>query len=130
METVIQVGFPGGAQVNAQVGQHLIATENPDATDEVTHPSPFELFLASIATCAGSYARSFCATRGISTDALELQMVFNRTPQEPLIHKMQIRLKVPETFPDKYRSGLIKAVDLCAVKQHMVNAPEFEIIVE
>lgn len=130
METVIKVGFPGGAQVNAQIGPHLIVSENPDATDTVEHPSPFELFLASIATCAGSYARSYCTTRNIDTDGLSLQLAFTRTPQEPQIQKMQLRLQVPAGFPDNYRQGLVKAMDLCAVKKHIVNAPEFEIIVE
>lgn len=130
METVIKVGFSSGAQVNAQVGPHLIVTENPDATDAVQHPSPFELFLASIATCAGSYANSFCTSRGIATEGFSLQMTFHRTPQEPQIQKMKIRLQVPDDFPDNHKKGLVKAMDLCAVKKHIVNAPDFEIIVE
>ena len=37
-------------------------------------PAPFELFLASIATCMGYYALRFCQERGIATEGLGLSL--------------------------------------------------------
>jgi ribosomal protein S12 methylthiotransferase accessory factor len=36
-------------------------------------------------------------------------------------------LKLPEGFPEKYRSAIVRSMDLCAVKMHMQQPPEFEI---
>jgi putative redox protein len=35
---------------------------------------------------------------------------------------------VPDDFPDKYRQGLVKAVELCPVKRHLSDAPEFQVV--
>jgi putative redox protein len=47
MEMIID--FPGGSRVDARFGPFTVATDQPPAA---TAPSPFEVFLASIGTCA------------------------------------------------------------------------------
>ena len=42
---------------------------------------------------------------------------------------MSIDLKVPEGFPPKYRKAIIKAMDQCVVKKHILEPPEFEMSV-
>jgi ribosomal protein S12 methylthiotransferase accessory factor len=39
--------------------------------------------------------------------------------------KVRDRLQLPPGFPDKYRSGIVKAMELCAVKKHIQTPPEF-----
>ena len=31
-------------------------------------------------------------------------------------------------FPAEHEAAIIRAMDLCAVKKHLMNAPEFEIL--
>ncbi len=79
METRIKVGFPGGKAVKAQIGESIILTDQSVVNGgEGAAPEPFALFLASIGTCAGFYALSFCEQRGISADELSLEMVCRR----------------------------------------------------
>ena len=40
---------------------------------------------------------------------------------------MEVELILPEGFPEKYRGAIVKAMDQCVVKQHILNPPEFEI---
>ena len=69
----ILVTFPGGMRVDAQAGAHLIRTDQPaSAGGDASAPAPFDLFLASLATCAGYYVLAFCRARGIPTDGLAL----------------------------------------------------------
>ncbi|WP_091348654.1 OsmC family protein [Anaerobranca gottschalkii] len=42
------------------------------AGGEGSAPTPFDLFLSSIATCAGVYALGFCQSKGLSTEGLKL----------------------------------------------------------
>jgi putative redox protein len=54
----MRVCFPGGERVHADYGEYTIETDQPVRNGgDGSAPSPFDLFLASIATCAGIYAR-------------------------------------------------------------------------
>ena len=58
----IQITLPGGRRVDAQVRGHIVHTDQPVTNGgEDAAPSPFELFLASIGTCAGIFVQGFCA---------------------------------------------------------------------
>jgi ribosomal protein S12 methylthiotransferase accessory factor len=48
-------------------------------------------------------------------------------PTVGLISKIDIDLKLPEGFPEKYKSAVINAMNLCAVKKHLHQPPEFAI---
>ncbi len=130
METRIKVDFPGGQAVNALVGEHIIRTDQSAQNGgEDGAPEPFTLFLASIGTCAGFYAMSFCKQRGIPTDDLSLEMICRRHATEARFDLITLELRIPEEFPDKYRKGIQRAMDLCAVKKHILSPPDFDVVV-
>jgi ribosomal protein S12 methylthiotransferase accessory factor len=52
-------------------------------------------------------------------------MDWERDPQRPLDARVRYRLRLPAGFPDKYREGIVRAMELCAVKKHIQNPPEF-----
>jgi ribosomal protein S12 methylthiotransferase accessory factor len=124
----IQVNFPGGKRVDAKIGEFNILTDQSvSAGGEASAPEPFDLFLASIATCAGIYALGFCQSRGISSEGMSLSMGYERDDQKKLISHIILHLNLPSDFPEKYRSGVVRAMEQCAVKKHMLDAPEFSI---
>jgi putative redox protein len=90
-------------------------------------PSPFDLFLASLAACAGYYALAFCRERQIPTAGLAVTMTTERGAVSKMIDKITIEVVPPGGFPDKYRAALVKAVDHCTVKAHILRPPQFEI---
>ena len=60
----IKVTFPGGLRVDAEYKGFVVKTDQPvHQGGEGTASSPFDLFLISIATCAGFYAVAFCKER-------------------------------------------------------------------
>jgi len=129
MTDTIEVLFPGGKRVDAQIGQFVIQTDQSEkAGGGASAPEPFSLFLASIATCAGIFALGFCQARHIDTSALGLSMECDWDPVRKLYTQMRLHLTLPPDFPDKYRDGIVKAVDLCAVKRHLMEAPSFEVL--
>lgn len=104
-----------------------INTDQPIASGgENSAPSPFDLFLASIATCAGIYAVSFCQSKELSTEGLKLELDGERDSETGLIGKMTLSLTLPEGFPDKYKNAMQKSMELCTVKKHLANPPSFE----
>lgn len=123
----IEVGFPGGQRVDARIRQFTIATDqSPEHGGEGVAPQPYDLFLSSIATCAGIFALKFCQTRGIPTDGLSLVLEWQGSNQaDPASAQALLRLTLPDGFPERYREGIVRAMDLCAVKRTIQAPPRF-----
>ena len=122
------VSFPGGKRVDAEYDGFTIRTDqSPKGGGEGSAPQPFDLFLASIATCAGIYVKGYCDTRGIPAENLGLEMHVEHDREQHRIGKLVLEIKLPEGFPEKHREAVIRAADLCAVKKHLLNPPAVEI---
>ncbi len=124
----ILVTLPGGSRVEALWRGFVIPTDQPiHAGGGNTAPSPFDLFLASLATCAGYYVLAFCQERKIPTEGITLVQRMEKGPKSKLIEMVRIEIRLPAGFPAKYKDAVIKAADQCAVKAHMAFPPDFEI---
>jgi putative redox protein len=124
----MKIYFPGGKKVNAEFNGFTHRTDQPlTAGGENSAPSPFELFLAALGTCAGFYVLSFCQQRGIDESEIELRQSMERDPQTHLITKVTIEIILPAAFPEKYRAAVIQAAQLCTVKKHLENPPQFNL---
>ena len=124
----LNVEFPGGLRVDAKLRDQVIKTDQPiGAGGEGSAPSPFELFLGSIATCAGIYALGFCNSKGIATEGMNISMDLERSYETGLISKINMDIKLPESFPEKYKRAIVNSMELCTVKKHLQTPPEFEI---
>jgi uncharacterized OsmC-like protein len=65
--------FDGGKIVTAHIRGFEVKTDQPFSNGGTeTAPSPFELYLASLGTCAAIYVKSFCDNRQISTEGIKL----------------------------------------------------------
>lgn len=121
----MEVFFDEGKKVNIRYNGMVIKTDQPvEAGGEGSAPAPFDLFLASIGTCAGIYVKSFCMQRGIPTDDIKIYQSMEYDNTKGLINKINLDIELPETFPGKYKDAVIKVANLCAVKKHLQNPPE------
>jgi putative redox protein len=128
MNKVVDVRFPGGKKVDARVNDMVIHTDQAiENNGEGTAPEPFHLFVAPITTCAGVYALEFCRAREIPAEGMGLTMTYEWDERKQACERFDIDLKLPPGFPDKYKRAVIRVMDLCAVKRHIVNPPEFVI---
>ena len=123
----ILVTLPGGRRVDALVGPHLLRTDQPrDNGGEDTAASPFELFLASLGTCAGIFVQRFCARRGIPFEGIRIRETVSFGAQGTL-ETVRLNIEVPSTFPEKYREALVRVVDQCSVKRAIQAQPTFDV---
>jgi putative redox protein len=124
----LKVYFPGGKRVYADFDGFTVETDQPVAGGgDGSAPAPFDLFLASIGTCAGIYALGFMQQRGIATDGSGITLRTHRDPDSGLVGRIEIELKLPAEFPEQYRAAVVNAMNLCAVKKHLHQPPSFEI---
>ncbi len=114
------IGFPGGKKVDVSIGPFLIKTDQTlENGGEETAPEPFDLFLASLGACAGIYAKSFCDSRKLNTNGMQLTQDVEFNDKTGMIEKIHLKLQVPEDFPEKYLGAIAKSMKGCAVKKHL-----------
>jgi ribosomal protein S12 methylthiotransferase accessory factor len=124
----MEIAFPGGARVDASFGGFVVKTDQPlYGGGENSAPTPFALFLASIGACAGIYVLSFCQQRNIPTENIRIHQRTVSDPANRMIRRINLDIMLPPEFPERYSQALIRSAELCAVKKHMENPPEFKI---
>jgi ribosomal protein S12 methylthiotransferase accessory factor len=128
----MEMSFPGGLAVDAHFRGGAIHTDQPEKIGGGggTAPAPFDLFLASIGTCAGFYTLSFCQQRDIDVRGLEVSLQPVREAADKRLATIRIRVRPPSGFPEKYHRALLRAVDQCAVKRCIMDPPQFEVFID
>jgi putative redox protein len=126
----IEVTFPGGKRVDAQVGAYVIRTDQPvELGGSGGAVAPFDLFLASLATCAGIYVLGFCQARSLPTDGIALSQHVDVDAATKLPTHIRLELRLPATFPERYRTAIVRAAEGCKVKKTIAAAPVIDVVV-
>ncbi len=123
----IIVRLTGGRRVEAQLGEHRVVTDQPrENGGEDSAPSPFQLFLASLGTCAGIFVQGFCARRGIPFE--EIRLIERPTFSESgALEAVEFQLELPASFPPNYEDAVLRVIDQCSVKRAMQSPPGFRV---
>jgi len=128
MSNEMGIIFPGGKKVDALYKGFKIETDQSERSGgEGVAPAPFDLFLASIGTCAGIYVLSFCQERNIPADKIKLILRTERDRETWMIAKIEIEIQIPPEFPEKYKEAIVKAAELCTVTKHLYSPPAIEV---
>ncbi len=124
----ILIDFPGGARVDAHFRVHELRTDQPvSGGGEDSAPSPFELFLASIGTCAGIYVLGFCRQRNLPAEGIRIIQRNHANRATGMMDSIELEIQVPPSFPKQYHSALIRSAELCKVKKTLENPPRFAV---
>jgi ribosomal protein S12 methylthiotransferase accessory factor len=127
--SALKVIFGEGWRIDVDYKDFIIRTDQPVRDGGGgAFPSPFDYFLASIAACSGYYALEFCRARKIPTAGLAVTLTPERGDVSKMIEKVTIHVDLPQGFPGKYKTAIVKAVDHCTVKAHILRPPQFEIV--
>ncbi len=118
------IDFPGGSRVDAHFRGHTIATDQPPANSA---PMPFEVFLASIGTCAGIYVLGFCRQRNLPTEGIRIVQRNHANQLNGMMDNIELEIQVPPSFPSQYYDALVRSAELCKVKKTLENPPTFDV---
>jgi len=126
---MMEITFDGGKVVTAHSHGHKIKTDQSiDSGGGNTAPAPFDLFLASIGTCAGIYVKSFCDNRQIPAENIKIIQTMEYSHETGLPVSIKLDIKLPPDFPEKYKASVLHVAGLCKVKKSIANPPSFEMI--
>lgn len=124
----IEVGFAGNKRVTAEFLGFRVHSDQPTkAGGDGSAPSPFDLFFASLATCAGYFVLEFCTSRGIPLDGVRLTQGFERDAATRRVTAVHLDITVPDGFPEKYRNAVAQAAASCTVKKLLEHPPAMDI---
>jgi ribosomal protein S12 methylthiotransferase accessory factor len=119
----MRIVFPGGKRVDAFYKAFTIRTDQPESVGgENTAASPFDLFLASLGTCAGYYVLAFCQRKSLPTDEITLTLNAVRDEAGQSIARVEIHIALPGDFPMEYVDACARAAEQCAVKSYLKDA--------
>jgi ribosomal protein S12 methylthiotransferase accessory factor len=125
----IEVTFPGGARVDANLGPHQIKTDQPpQGGGQGSAPTPFQHFLASLATCAGIFVLGFCQQRNIPTDDIRLYQRHEVDRSNGMVKNIELVIDLPPDFPEQYKEAVIRSAEICTVKKHLASPPNIQVI--
>lgn len=126
---MIEITLDSGKVVTAHINGHEIKTDQPkNSGGQNSAPTPFDLFLASIGTCAGIYIKNFCDNRGIDTSKIKIIQEIKFDASNGLPSEIILDIKLPDDFPEKYRDAVINSAELCKVKKTIANNLKFNVI--
>lgn len=128
--TVLDVTFDGGMKIAAHIRDFTISTDQKTKQGgEDAAPTPFELFFASLATCAGVFAKRFCDKKEIPVTGLSITMEceLDPDPKKYRAEKITTIIALPEDFPAKYETALVRTVEGCTVKKQILEPPVFAV---
>ncbi len=127
MNKEMKISFPGGKRVFSDYNGFSVETDqSKEDGGDSSAPTPSELFFASIGTCTALYALRFCESRKFDTTKLKIKIELQSDPKTYMVEKIIFKINLPPEFPEKYASALIKSMNLCYVKKHLEQPPQFE----
>ena len=125
MAEPMEIIFGDGDRVDARYRGRTISTDQRG-----TIPRPFDLFLAALGTCSGLYIARFCKQRGIPTEHIRLLLHTTVNPETRMVERIELELKLPDDFPDKYHRAVVRAAELGTVTQHLNHPPRVDVRLE
>ncbi len=124
----MEITFDGGKVITAHFDGHVIRTDQPvNNGGNGSAPTPFDLYLAALGTCAGIYVKSFCDNRNIPADGIKIIQTIEYNRESGLPSEINLDIKLPADFPGKYRESVINVAGLCKVKKSISSPPVFRI---
>ena len=129
MSASMEIHFPGGKKVSSDYKGFTIQTDQgkEDGGDN-SAPTPSDLFFAALGACMGFYALGFCEKRMIDPDQLKVRVELQSHEKTYMVEKIIINVELGPEFPAKYTSALIRAMELCYLKKHFEQPPQFEFV--
>jgi len=126
----IQIKFNKNFQIEADIeGTKIMSDQSKDSGGDGTAPNPYQYFIASIGLCVAHYVNAFCKQRDISTEDIKITEQVSVDPSSGKTMFNSI-IKLPASFPDKYREALLKTAEGCKVKKTIQSLPEFKLELE
>ncbi|MFH1837338.1 MAG: OsmC family protein [Candidatus Omnitrophota bacterium] len=126
MKTVTE--YMGKKKFRTIIRGHEVVTDVPEKTGgEDTAPTPVEIFIASLGSCAGVFASWYLETAKINVEKMFIDVDWDYASDPRRVGRADITVRLPGVELAERERGLIAAVKKCTVHNTLENPPEVSI---
>jgi putative redox protein len=121
-----------GDRLRIQVRGHELLTDQPvEEGGEDTAPTPTELFLASLAACAGFYAERFLRRHELPTEGLVIACEWAWAHDPMRVGGVELTVDAPGLTPERYQA-FERVIEHCTIHNTLRKPPEvrFKVLTE
>jgi putative redox protein len=127
-EKVTVITMDGGLRFTADVRGHQVPTDQPErAGGADSAATPLEMLGVSLGACVALYAHQFCATRGLPSDGLTVEVRTESAKAPYRVGRFDVRVILPLGLPEEYRAAMDRAVRSCPVHNTLTHPPEIQV---
>ena len=107
---------------------HTIIVDQPKSADGTDQGmDPIELFNASLASCAAFYAVTFLSRRNPELKGLEIQSSWKYSEDPHRIGEISLIVKLPFKLSKSEKSGLLRTIEHCTIKNTLNRPPNITV---
>lgn len=123
----ITVRYLGGKRFEMSARGHLVLSDQPFENDGAdSGMTPPEIFLSSVGACAGYYAAEYLNTRCLNSEDLEIRVSAMKGDKPVRLTSIKVDIVAPG-LTERHREGLLRAVNLCLIKNTLQTPPHIEV---
>lgn len=123
-QTQMLVTHDAGDRFAIQIRGHTVVVDQPTAIGgDDEGPTPTELFVASLASCVGFYARRYLARHRLDATGLRVEVAWDMATKPSRLGEVTLRVVVPAGVPEERRAGLLAQASHCTVHYTLHEPP-------
>jgi putative redox protein len=123
----VKVRCLGSKKFEMTARTHRVLSDQPPENDGMdTAMTPPELFLSAIGACAAYYAEEYLRARALPDEGLEIHLSATKGDRPVRITNVRIEVVAPG-LTHRHRSGILRAVDACLLKNTLNKPPEIDV---
>jgi putative redox protein len=116
MRNELAVTHEGGTRFRIRVRDHELVVDQPESGGGGdAAPTPTELFIASMASCAAFYGRTYLSRRGLP-DRVDVIVRWEVVPKPNRVGRMELVVTAPGVPPDRLEA-FHRVLEGCLVHQ-------------
>lgn len=124
----VTVEHLGAVQFEIKARQHSVIADQPTESGGFDEGmTPPELFLASLGSCAASYAAEYLRQKGLATQGTRVVVHADKVPNPARIDNIHIEVDLPMACEESDREGVDRAVHRCLVHNTLTHPPTIAI---
>ena len=121
--TAITVRHEANDRFRISIRGHEVVVDQPAPASGDDGPTPTELFVASLAACAGFYARRFLARHGLRDGELAISCEYGWTEDHSRVDSIALRVELPAGIPEGLEAPLLRVIEHCTVHESIREIP-------
>ncbi|MGB2662252.1 MAG: OsmC family protein [Candidatus Omnitrophota bacterium] len=127
----VKVEYLGKRKFKVIARGHEVMTDLPEkGGGEDSAPTPSELFIGSIGSCAALYVARYLETAKLDPEGLSVDMDWEFSEDKSKISRVNMNIRVPNAELGARKKAVVAAANKCVIHQTLHDCLEININVE